>query len=182
LTDIYKIIKLNLYESEISYLHKEVIIIKSKTVKQSEINLRYLMEPIHTNIAGNVHGGEIMKLMDNAAGIAAVRHSGRNVVTARVDKLEFHYPIHIGNLVTFNARLSFVGNSSMEVMVKVLVEDLKSEGPPKVAVTGLFTMIALDENGKPAAVPPLEVTTDEEKKLFEEGRERYLNNKKKQTL
>jgi len=137
------------------------------------------MEPIHTNIAGNVHGGEIMKLMDNAAGIVAVRHSGRNVVTARVDKLEFHHPVHIGNLVTFNAKLSFVGNSSMEVMVKVLVEDLKSEESAKVAVTGFFTMIALDENGKPVAVPSLELTTDEEKKLFEEGKERYLNNKKK---
>ncbi|SCG84433.1 Cytosolic acyl coenzyme A thioester hydrolase [Proteiniborus sp. DW1] len=156
-----------------------MIIIIGKTVKQSEINLRNLMEPIHSNIAGNVHGGEIMKLMDNAAGVVAARHSGRNVVTARVDKVEFHYPIHISNLVTFNAKLSFVGNSSMEVFVKVLVEDFAKEDSAKVAATAFFTMVALDENGKPAAVPPLEITNDEERRLFEEGRERYLNNKKK---
>lgn len=156
-----------------------MVIIKARTVKQSEINLRNLMEPTHANIVGNVHGGEIMKLMDNAAGVAAARHSGTNVVTARVDKVEFLYPVHISDLVTFNAKLSFVGNSSMEVFVKVLVEDFTKENSAKIAATAFFTMVALDENGKPTAVPPLEITNAEERRLFEEGRERYLNNKKK---
>lgn len=155
-----------------------MIVIIAKTVKQSETNLRTLMEPIHANIAGNVHGGELMKLMDNAAGVTAARHAGTNVVTARVDKLEFHSPVHIRNLVTFNAKLSYVGNSSMEVLVRVLVEDIRNEGSTKIAATAFFTMVALDENGKPTAVPPLEITNDEERKLFEEGRERYLRSKK----
>lgn len=153
-------------------------IIKAKTVKQSETNLRNLMEPIHANIVGNVHGGELMKLMDNAAGVAAARHAGTNVVTARVDKVEFHYPVHVSNLVTFNARLSFVGSSSMEVFVRVITEDMAKAESAKIAATAFFTMVALDGSGKPTAVPSLEVTSDDERKLFEEGRERYLANKK----
>lgn len=155
-----------------------MVIIKAKTVKQSETNLRNLMESIHANIVGNVHGGELMKLMDNAAGVTAARHAGTNVVTARVDKVEFYYPVHISNLVTFNAKLSFVGNSSMEIYVRVIVEDITKSESAKVAATAFFTMVALDENGKPTAVPSLEVTSDEERKLFEEGKERYLANKK----
>ncbi len=150
-----------------------MVSIKGKTVKQSEVSLRNLMEPIHANIAGNVHGGEIMKLMDNAAGVAAARHARTNVVTVSVDKLKFHFPVHISNLVTCNAKLSFVGNSSMEVFVKVIVEDIIKEEPAKVAATAFFTMVALGQNGKPIAVSPLEITNDEEQRLFNEGRERY---------
>ncbi|WIV12440.1 acyl-CoA thioesterase [Proteiniborus sp. MB09-C3] len=135
------------------------------------------MQPNQANIAGNVHGGEIMKLMDNVAGIVAAKHARSNVVTARVDKLEFHYPIKIGNLVTCQAKLSFVGNSSMEVFVKVLVEDVTKEASAKVVSTAFFTMVALDEYGKPMTVPSLEITSDEESDLFDEGKKRYLTHK-----
>lgn len=136
-----------------------------------------LMQPEHTNIAGNVHGGEIMKLMDNAGGIVAMRHSRQNIVTARVDSLEFHLPIHLGNYVKCVCQLTFVGNSSMEVAITVMVEDLRVDAPPKVALTGYFTYVALDENGRPTKVPELEITSEEEKRQFEEGRQRYLKYK-----
>jgi len=151
--------------------------IEPKTVEQTKIVVGSLMQPEHANIAGNVHGGEIMKMMDNAAGIAAARHSRSNVVTARVDSLEFHLPIHIGNYVKCICQLTFVGNSSMEVLVTVMVEDMKLDEAPKVALTGYFTFIAIDDNGKPKSVPKLIPSNDEEKKLFEEGKKRYLRYK-----
>lgn len=137
------------------------------------------MQPGQSNVYGNIHGGEIMKLMDNTAGIVARKHARTNVVTARVDKLEFHLPIHIGNLVTFQGQLTFVGKKSMEVLVTVLVEDLKKEEPPKLALTGYFTMVALNEEGVPTPVPSIELTNDEERELYEEGKRRYLENKRK---
>jgi acyl-CoA hydrolase len=135
------------------------------------------MQPEHANNYGNVHGGEIMKLMDNAGGIVARRHCRNNVVTARVDSLEFHQPIHLGNYVKCVCQLTFVGSSSMEVAITVMVEDLKVEAPPKVALTGYFTYVAIDDNGKPVKVPEIEITCDEETSLFEEGRKRYLKYK-----
>ncbi|MEL7606727.1 MAG: acyl-CoA thioesterase [Sedimentibacter saalensis] len=135
------------------------------------------MQPEHANIAGNVHGGEIMKMMDNASGIAAMRHCRSSVVTARVDSLEFHLPIHIGNYVKCICQVTFVGISSIEVLATVMVEDLRFDEPPKVALTGYFTFVALDKNGKPVAVPPLKLVNEEEEKLFEEGKQRYLARK-----
>lgn len=135
------------------------------------------MQPDQANPAGNVHGGEIMKLMDNTAGIVAFKHARNAVVTARVDELEFLLPVHIGNLVTCNAQLSFVGDHSMEVLVTVLVEDLTKEEPAKLALTAFFTMVALDEKGKPTIVPQLELLTDEERKMFASGLERYMEHK-----
>lgn len=145
-----------------------------KTVSYSQAVMSNLMLPQHANPSGNVHGGEIMKLMDSAAGVVAFRHARSNVVTARVDKLEFHYPIHIGDVVTCYGKLTFVGRSSMEVSVTVTVEDVTKEEPAKTALTSFFTFVALDENGKPQQVPPLELSNEEERCLFEEGRKRYL--------
>jgi acyl-CoA hydrolase len=136
-----------------------------------------LMQPEHANIAGNVHGGEIMKMMDNASGIAAMRHCRASVVTARVDSLEFHLPIHIGNYVKCICQVTFVGNSSIEVLATVTVEDLRFDVPPKVALTGYFTFVALDKNGKTVAVPPLKLMNEEEERLFEQGKQRYLARK-----
>lgn len=117
--------------------------------------------------------------MDNAAGIVAFRHARTSVVTARVDELEFHLPIHIGNLVTCNGQLTYVGNRSMEILVTVLVEDLTKDESTKVALTTFFTMVALDENGTSKAVLPLEITTNEERNFFEAGQKRYLVHKQK---
>ncbi len=147
---------------------------EAKTVAQSKVTIGNLMQPEQANMCGNVHGGEIMKLMDHAAGIVALRHARANVVTARVDKMEFHYPIHVGNLVTCSGKLTFVGRSSMEVFVSAFVEDLHKEADANLALTAFFTMVALDSNEKPIRVPSLEITNHEEQALFEEGRQRYL--------
>ncbi len=157
---------------------KEVKHLKSKTVDQSKVSVGHLMQPDQANIEGNVHGGEVMKLMDSCAGIVARRHSRRNTVTAMVDELEFMEAIHVGELVTCYGQLTYVGKQSMEVLVTVTVEDLQLSQPPKVALTAYFTMVALDINGDPTAVPELELRTDEERRLYEEGEKRYLRHKR----
>lgn len=111
---------------------------QGKTVKDSALVLSAVMQPNQANPAGNVHGGEILKMMDNAAFVVAQRHARNNVVTVRVDKLTFHQPIFVGNLVTCHAYLSFVGRCSMEVAVSVEVEDLYSESPGKCAFDRVF--------------------------------------------
>ncbi|RNC28839.1 MAG: putative acyl-CoA thioester hydrolase [Candidatus Dichloromethanomonas elyunquensis] len=146
---------------------------EGKTVYYSQVVMSNLMLPHQANVKGNVHGGEIMKMMDSTAGVVAHRHSRANVVTARVDEMEFHLPIHIGNFVTCHGKLVFVGSSSMEILVTVSVEDLAKNAPPKTALTAYFTLVALDENGKPLKVAPLELVNEEERRLFEDGMRRY---------
>ena len=145
-----------------------------KSVNHSQVIMSNVMLPQHANPSGNVHGGEIMKLIDSAAGVVAQRHARTNVVTARVDELEFLLPIRIGNVVTCYGKLTFVGKSSMEVSVTVTVEDVFKEDPAIIALKAFLTFVALDENGKPKQVPPLEIANEEERRLFEEGQQRYL--------
>ena len=152
---------------------------EQKTVADSAVVMAAVMQPNQANPAGNVHGGEIMKMMDNAAFVVAQRHARTNVVTARVDELTFHQPIYVGNLVTCRAGLSFVGRSSMEVTVVVTVEDLYNEGGSVCALTAYFTMVALDGTGKSVPVPPLRLTGEAEKTVFEAGRQRYETYKQK---
>jgi acyl-CoA hydrolase len=132
-----------------------------------------IMLPSQANPAGNVHGGEIMKMMDNTAYVVAARHAHTSIVTARVDELEFHTPIFVGALVTCRAELVFVGRTSMEVSIIVEAEYLKQEEPPKTALTAYFTMVALGDNGVPCPVPPLILTTPEEEARFRQGKCRY---------
>jgi uncharacterized protein (TIGR00369 family) len=152
----------------------EGIRMTDKSVKHSQVIMSNVMLPQHANQAGNVHGGEIMKLIDSAAGVVAQRHARTNVVTARVDELEFHRPIRIGNVVTCYGKLTFVGNSSMEVYVNVTVEDVSIDEPAKTALTAYLTFVSLDENAKPQPVPSLELANEEERRLFKEGEQRYL--------
>ncbi len=147
---------------------------KKKPASYSETVMSTVMMPNQANASGrNVHGGEIMKLMDTAAYVAATKHARNNVVTARVDGLEFIMPILVGQLVTCKAKIGFVGHSSMEVAVKVEVENLKEEVSPVIALTALFTMVAINEKCRSCQVPGLEIETDEEIKAFEAGRLRY---------
>lgn len=148
-----------------------------KTVQGSALTMSQVMLPHQANPSGNVHGGEIMKLMDNAAYVVAQRHARTNVVTARVDELIFHQPIFVGNLVTCHAYLTFVGKTSMEVNVTVEVEDLYCEASAKCALTAYFTMVALNAGGQPIRVSPLVLESDEERIRFEEGRSRHELNK-----
>ena len=151
----------------------------AKTVEDSRLTMALLMLPEHAYPVGNVHGGEIMKLMDNTAGVVAQRHARMQVVTLRVDELEFLQPIRIGNLVMCHAIMTFVGRSSMEVAVEVTVEDLTKDELAKTALTAYFTFVALDEQGNPCPAPALELISAEDRRLFEEGRQRYLNYKQR---
>ncbi len=112
-----------------------------KTVSHSQVIMSNVMLPQHANQSGNVHGGEIMKMMDSAAGVVARRHSRSNVVTARVDELEFHLPVHIGNVVTCYGKLTFVGKSSMEISVTVTVEDVRKDEPAQKALSGILLLL-----------------------------------------
>lgn len=151
-------------------------------MQQTKVVLSEVMMPSHTNPSGNVHGGNIMKIMDSTAYAAARRYSRSNVVTARVDELEFLLPIMIGDLVTCTAEVIFVGRTSMEVAVTVDVEVLEQETGPQRALSAFFTMVALDRNGRPMNVPRLQLETEEAKAAFEEGRQRYENYRERKKL
>jgi len=145
---------------------------EGRDVAHSAITMSQVIWPDMAGRAGFAHGGEIMKLMDGAAGVVAVKHSHRDSVTARVEGINFYLPIRVYDLVTVNACLTFVGRSSMEVLVEVWAENIAME--TKVhALTAYFVMVAVDETGKPAEVPPLILTSDREKTLWEKGKKRY---------
>ena len=130
------------------------------------------MDPRHSNPMGNVHGGELMKIMDNIAGIAAFKHARGSVVTARVDEIVFLKPTHVGDIVTCVGQLAYVGKSSMQIIVKIFVHNVNNYTQPELALTAFFTMVHL-VNGKPAKVPKLVVTTPEEQELYNLGEKKY---------
>jgi acyl-CoA hydrolase len=137
-----------------------------RKVSDSKVTLSVVMGPQDTNGLGNVHGGVIMKLVDEAAGFAALRHARRPAVTVAIDSMTFMLPIKVGMLVTFNAELSYVGHTSMEVRVEVIAEN-PIEGSSRVSNTAYLVFVALDDDGTPAEVPPLVFETDEQKKRAE---------------
>jgi acyl-CoA hydrolase len=118
------------------------------------------------NTMGNIHGGFVMKLCDEAGGMAAVRHSRRPVVTVTVDSMTFHSPVHIGNLLTVTAEVTWTGRTSLETRVVVMAEDVLS-GNVTHTNTAYFVYVALDDEGRPARVPPLICETEEERQRFE---------------
>ena len=130
-----------------------------------------MMTQQDANLAGNVHGGVIMKLVDSAAGAVAIRHSRTNVVTASIDRLNFHHPVYIGDMITLEACVNMVGRTSMEVGVLVKSENLRT-GEVQNTATAYLTLVALDENGKPAAIPPLILETDEDVRRNREAQKR----------
>lgn len=146
-------------------------------MKNGEIIMSQVMLPHQANVAGNVHGGEIMKFMDTAAGAVAIKYSKSNCVTARVDELEFHLPIFVGALVTCTATVVYVGRTSMEVFVNVEVEDLESDSGPQKALSAYFTMVAMGRNGRPQTVPPYIPQTEEEIKQYQEAKARIEQHK-----
>ena len=142
-----------------------------KCVQDSTVSVIQFMTQHDANIAGNVHGGVIMKLIDNTAGIAAFRHPGTNVVTASIDRLDFHSPVFIGDLLHVKASINLVGRTSMEIGVRIEAEDAKT-GCRRHTASAYLTFISLDENGKPAPVPPINPETEIEKRRHEEALER----------
>ncbi len=134
---------------------------QGKTPSESAATVTLVMQLIHANSAGFVHGGEIMKLVDTTAGVASMRHSNGRVVTVEVDSLTFLAPVHIGDLVTLNAVVTQAWRSSMEVEVRVWRED-PTTGGKQHTTTAYLTMVAVDKEGRPVPVPPLIVETAEE--------------------
>ena len=124
-----------------------------------------LMSPDMANFSGNVHGGAILKLLDQVAYACASRYAGRYVVTLSVDQVMFLQPIHVGELVTFLSSVNHTGKSSMEIGIKVVAEDIRSQVVRHVN-SCFFTMVAVDDNRKPVPVPPLQPETDEEKRRW----------------
>ncbi|MGD9212119.1 MAG: acyl-CoA thioesterase [Desulfobacteraceae bacterium] len=145
-----------------------------KTVKESSVIMSHVMMPTDTNPAGNVHGGIIMKHIDNAAGIVAHRHARSNVVTASIDRLDFHRPAFVGELLSFKASLNYVGHTSMEIGVRVEAESLKTEGIRHIA-SAYLTFVSLDENHRPKPVPKLKLQSEDEIRRNQEAIFRMKN-------
>jgi acyl-CoA hydrolase len=119
-----------------------------------QLEMTLLMTPDLANFSGNVHGGSILKLLDQVAYACASRYAGTYVVTLSVDQVTFRQPVHVGELVTFLASINYTGTTSMEVGVKLVTEDIRAK-VVRHANSCFFTMVAVDENGKPTPVPPL---------------------------
>ena len=130
-----------------------------------QLTMTVLMTPDTANFAGNVHGGTILKLLDQVAYACASRYAGRYVVTLSVDQVMFRQPIHVGELVTFLAAVNCTGTSSMEVGIKVIAQDIRSQETRHVN-SCFFTMVAVDDERKPVAITPLRPFTPDEKRRY----------------
>ena len=119
-----------------------------------QLSMTVLMTPDMANFSGNVHGGSVLKLLDQVAYACASRYAGRYVVTLSVDQVMFLQAIHVGELVTFLASVNYTGRTSMEIGVKVVTENIR-ERVARHANSCFFTMVAVDDDGRPAEVPPL---------------------------
>lgn len=143
----------------------------SKSAASSRTILSQLMQPEHSNTQGNVHGGWIMKLVDEAGALACMRHAQSRVVTVAIDRMTFTHPIRIGDLVVLEAEVSYVGTTSMEAEVKVFAENPVS-GEKKATNTAYLVYVALDDAGQPVMVPELILESEMEKRRFEQGNAR----------
>jgi acyl-CoA hydrolase len=132
---------------------------------EKELTMSILMTPDMVNFRGNVHGGVLLKLLDEAAYACASRYAGNYVVTLGVDQVIFKDPIHIGELVTFLASVNYTGRTSVEVGVKVIAEHI-TERTNRHTMSCYFTMVALDQAGTPTPVPPLEPENDEQRRRY----------------
>jgi len=142
-----------------------------KPVSASRVTIAQLMQPQHANSAGSVHGGWIMKLVDEAGALAAMRHAHRRVVTVAVDQMMFQRPIPIPSLVILTAEVSYVGRTSMETEVQVVAENPVT-GEQVHTNTAYLVYVALDEKGRPAPVPSLILETEAQRRRFEEAKTR----------
>jgi uncharacterized protein (TIGR00369 family) len=144
---------------------------QGKPMSASKISIAQLMQPEHANNLGNVHGGWVMKLVDEAGALACMRHAQRRVVTVAIDQMVFRQPIRIGDLVILSAEVTYAGRTSLEVEVQVTAENPVT-GEQTHTNTAYLVYVALDKNGQPAPVPALFAETDEEKVRMQQARTR----------
>ena len=140
----------------------------AKPPSESTTTVTHIMMPMDANVAGNVFGGSILKLIDEVASIVAHRHARKNVVTASIDRMDFIFSVFIGDLLRLNASINYVHNTSMEIGVRVEAENPIS-GQVRHTGTCFLTHVAVDKNGKPTPVPPLKLETEEEKRRWSEA-------------
>lgn len=155
---------------------------RGKSVKDSRVKMALQMNPQDANPAGNVHGGVIMKMIDTTAGVAAARHARSNVVTASIDRLDFHSPVFVGDLLSLKASLNMVGRTSMEVGVRVEAEDLRT-GQVRHTASAYLTFVALDGDGRPMEIQPLVCESEDEMRRNKEAaarREMRLGERRKE--
>lgn len=136
-----------------------------KTVDESRVVMARTMQPPDANAWGNVHGGTIMRLVDEAGGAVAIRHSRSRCVTVAMDTMVFKEPVYIGDLLTIRACLTYTGRTSMEVEVQIEAEDLRT-GQVRNAGASHLVYVAIDDLGRPTPVPPLLVQSDEERQRW----------------
>jgi acyl-CoA hydrolase len=150
-----------------------------KPISASRITISQLMHPEHANLLGNVHGGWIMKLVDEAGALSCMRHAQKKVVTVSIDSMTFRQPIKLGDLVILNSEVTYTGHTSMEVTVEVVAEN-PITGERTHTNTAYLVYVALDDEGRPASVPPVKAETEEDKRKIEQAlqrQERRLKNK-----
>ncbi|AKG43221.1 acyl-CoA thioesterase [Streptomyces xiamenensis] len=140
-----------------------------KPTGASRTTLSHIMTQNDTNLMGTVHGGVIMKLVDDAAGAVAGRHSGGPAVTASMDEMVFLEPVKVGDLVHVHAQCNWTGRSSMEIGVKVMAERWNESTPATRVGTAYLVFAAVDDNGKPRPVPPVVPENDEDRRRHQEA-------------
>ncbi len=147
----------------------------SSTAKKAPLNhelyMSILMTPDMANFIGNVHGGDLLKMLDQVAYACASRYSGNYVVTLSVDQVMFREPIYVGELVTFAASVNYVGRTSMEIGIRVEAEDVRAR-TVRHTNSCYFTMVAIDDNGKPTPIPALDIQTPLQQCRFDAALER----------
>ena len=143
-----------------------------KPVSQSATVLATLVEPSQTNPMGNIHGGTIMKLADQAGAAAAIRHAGRICVTASIDRLDFLNPVNVGDLVTLKSSVNYVHRTSMEVGVRIEAENMLT-GTVKHVASAYLIFVALDEHCKPVPIAPVIPQSEAEQLRYQQGQLRY---------
>ncbi|MBI4665612.1 MAG: acyl-CoA thioesterase [Nitrospinae bacterium] len=142
-----------------------------KPISASRTVMSQLMMPNDANMAGFVHGGVLLSIADKVAYVCACRHSGKYCVTASVDEVHFRTPVHVGSLVSFHASVNWVGRTSIEIGIRITSEEMTT-GNVVHSNSCYFTMVAVDENGKPSPVPALILETGDDKRRNEQARKR----------
>jgi len=133
-----------------------------KTITESATTLSEVMMPVDANHYGSVHGGTILRLVDEAAFVTATKHARKNVVVASMDHIDFRHPVNMGDVLTLSASIFHTGRTSMDIEVKIQAEKIK-EGKKVDIGFAYLTMVALDKKGRPAKIPGLILKTKEER-------------------
>jgi len=149
----------------------EVDLTRGRSIAYSRSTTSRLMNLMDANGHGNVHGGVILRMVDESAALVAMKHGGRPVVTARIERFDFLAPAYIGNVVSVHSAMNYVGRTSMEVGVEVTAEDVLTGEVRKIA-SSYVTYVALNENNRPTPVPPLVPADEEEAARIERARNR----------